>query len=111
MLELFNEGKPVDLITTKQVKGNGCSATVKQFGYIDLVSVPTSANECMHRLSKKRQFLEGLLRLQEETANDYYLDKEKLDVILEKTEKQVFDIVQNREQRNLPILKMLYCVP
>ena len=40
--------------------------------------------------------LRRLIRVTEGIANECYQDNEKLEDILEQTEKQVFDVVQNR---------------
>ena len=106
MLELYNEGKPVDLVTLqarlreKDVPPSGsCSLEFIR----DLVtSVPTSANVRYYaQIVKDKAVLRRLIKVTEETANECYLDKEKLENILEKTEKQVFDIVQNRGTKGI----------
>ena len=109
MLELFNEGKPVDLITLQnRLKEMDVPPQLSSLEYIrDLVStVPTSANVKYYaQIVKEKAVLRRLIKVAEETANDCYLDKEKLDVILEKTEKQVFDIVQNRGTKEFTDIK------
>ncbi len=100
MVELYNEGKPVDLVTLQdRLKEKDVPAQVCSLEFIrDLVtSVPTSANVRYYaQIVRDKAVLRRLIKVAEETANECYLDKEKLDVILEKTEKQVFNIVQNR---------------
>ena len=100
MLELHNEGKPVDLVTLQdRLKEKDVPPQVCSLEFIrDLVTaVPTSANVRYYaQIVRDKAELRRLIRVAEETANECYLDKEKLDSILEKTEKQVFDIVQNR---------------
>ncbi|MGF7145829.1 replicative DNA helicase [Anaerotaenia torta] len=100
MLELHNEGKPVDLVTLQdRLKEKDVPPQVCSLEFIrDLVTaVPTSANVRYYaQIVRDKAVLRRLIRVAEETANECYLDKEKLDSILEKTEKQVFDIVQNR---------------
>ena len=100
MVELYNEGKPVDLVTLQdRLKEKDVPAQVCSLEFIrDLVtSVPTSANVRYYaQIVRDKAVLRRLIKVAEETASECYLDKEKLDVILEKTEKQVFDIVQNR---------------
>ena len=109
MLELFNEGKPVDLITLQnRLKEKDVPPQLSSLEFIrDLVStVPTSANVKYYaQIVKEKAVLRRLIKVAEETANDCYLDKEKLDVILEKTEKQVFDIVQNRGTKEFTDIK------
>ncbi len=100
MLELFNEGKPVDLVTLQnRLKEKDVPPQISSLEFIrDLVSsVPTSANMKYYaQIVRDKAVLRRLIKVAEETANNCYLDKEKLDVILEKTEKEVFNISQNR---------------
>ncbi|NLL00856.1 MAG: replicative DNA helicase [Clostridiales bacterium] len=100
MLELFNEGKPVDLITLQnRLKEKDVPPQISSLEFIrDLVSsVPTSANVKYYaQIVREKAVLRRLIKVAEEIANDCYLDKENLDVILEKTEKEVFNISQNR---------------
>jgi len=100
MVELFNEGKPVDLVTLQdRLKEKDVPPQVCSLEFIrDLVTaVPTSANVIYYaQIVRDKAVLRRLIKVAEETANECYLDKEKLDTILEKTEKNVFDIVQNR---------------
>ncbi len=109
MIELFNEGKPVDLVTLQdRLKEKDVPAQVSSLEFIrDLVtSVPTSANVRYYaQIVKDKAILRRMIRVTEEIANDCYLDKEKLDVILEKTEKQVFDIAQNRGAKEFTDIK------
>ncbi|TAH67723.1 MAG: replicative DNA helicase [Anaerolineaceae bacterium] len=100
MLDLFNEGKPVDLVTLQnRLKEQDVPPQISSLEFIrDLVSsVPTSANVKYYaQIVRDKAVLRRLIKVAEDTANDCYLDKEKLDVILEKTEKEVFNISQNR---------------
>lgn len=109
MVELYNEGKPVDLITLQdRLKEKDVPAQVCSLEFIrDLVTaVPTSANVRYYaQIVKDKAVLRRLIKVSEETANECYLDKEKLDNILEKTEKQVFDIVQNRGTKDFSDIK------
>jgi replicative DNA helicase len=109
MVELFNEGKPVDLVTLQdRLKEKDVPPQLCSLEFIrDLVaSVPTSANiKYYAQIVKDKAILRRLIKVAEETANDCYLDKEKLDVILEKTEKQVFNIVQNRGTKEFTDIK------
>lgn len=100
MLELFNEGKPVDLVTLQnRLKEKDVPPQISSLEFIrDLVSsVPTSANVRYYaQIVKDKAVLRKLIKVTEETANDCYLDKENLDAILDKIEKEVFNIAQNR---------------
>ncbi len=109
MLELFNEGKPVDLVTLQnRLKEKDVPPQLSSLEFIgDLVaSVPTSANVKYYaQIVRDKAVLRRLIKVAEEAANDCYLDKEKLDTILEKIEKQVFNISQNRGTKEFADIK------
>lgn len=109
MLELYNEGKPVDLVTLQtRLKVKDVPEQISSLEFIrDLVSaVPTSANVKYYaQIVRDKAVLRRLIKVAEETANDCYMDKENLDVILEKTEKQVFDISQTRGSKEFTDIK------
>ena len=100
MVELFNEGKPVDLITLQnRLKEKELPPELTSLEFIrDLVAaVPTSANVKYYaNIVKEKAVLRRLIKVTEGITNDCYLNKEPVEVILEDTEKKVFDIVQNR---------------
>lgn len=109
MLDLFNEGKPVDLVTLQnRLKEKDVPPQISSLEFIrDLVSsVPTSANVKYYaQIVRDKSVLRRLIKVAEETANECYLDKENLDVILEKTEKEVFNISQNRGTKDFTDIK------
>lgn len=100
MVELFNEGKPVDLITLQErLKEKEVPAEIASLEFArDLVTaVPTSANVRYYaEIVADKSMMRKLIRLNEEIANICYAGKESLEVILEKTEKSVFDLLQKR---------------
>ncbi len=100
MVELYTEGKPVDLITlTNKLKEKDIPEEICSIEFIrELVSaVPTSANVKYYaNIVKEKAVLRRLIKISESISAECYLDKEKLEVILENAEKQVFSIVQNR---------------
>ncbi len=109
MIELFQEGKPVDLITLqsklkeKEVPPELCSLEFIS----DLIrSVPTSANVKYYAtIVSEKALLRRLIKVTEGITNMCYLDKEKVDVVLEQTEKEVFSIVQNRSAGDFVSIK------
>ena len=109
MLELHNEGKPVDLVTLQEkLREKDLPSQVSSLEFIrDLVdAVPTSANVRYYaQIVREKAVLRRLIKVAEETANSCYLDKESLDTILDKTEKQVFDIAQNRGTKDFVDIK------
>lgn len=100
MVELFNEGKPVDLVTLQnRLKEKELPPELSSLEFIrDLVAaVPTSTNAKYYaNIVKEKAILRKLIKVTEGIANECYLSKEPVEVILEDTEKKVFDIVQNR---------------
>ena len=84
IVELFNEGKPVEIASLEFVR--------------DLVTaVPTSANiKYYAEIVADKSMMRRLIKLNEEIANTCYLAKEPLEGILEMTEKKVFELVQRR---------------
>lgn len=100
MVELFNEGKPVDLITLQnKLKEKDVPPELCSLEFIrDLItSVPTSANVRYYaNIVKEKATLRNLIKVTEGITNECYLDKEKVENILESTEKKIFDILQQR---------------
>lgn len=100
IVELFNEGKPVDLITLQdRLREKDVPAEVSSLEFArDLLSaVQTSANVKYYaEIVLEKAMLRRLIKLNEEIANICYLGKEPLEAVLETTEKKVFELVQRR---------------
>jgi replicative DNA helicase len=100
MTELYNEGKPVDLVTLQnRLRERELPPELSSLEFIrELISsVPTSANAKHYaNIVKEKALLRRLIKVSEGIANDCYLSREPVDTILEETEKQIFDLVQNR---------------
>ncbi len=100
MVELNDEGKPVDLVTLQdRLKEKDVPPEVSSLEFIgDLIrAVPTSANiKYYANIVAEKSTLRKLIRLNEEIANTCYVGKESLEDILADTEKRVFDLVQRR---------------
>lgn len=100
IVELFNEGKAVDLVTLQnRLKEKDVPDEISSLEFVrDLVSaVPTSANiKYYAEIVSEKSLLRKIIKMNEETANTCYLAKEPVEAIMERTEKQVFELVQNR---------------
>ncbi len=100
MVELFNEGKPVDLVTLQdRLKEKAVPEEVASLEFArDLVtSALTSANVKYHaQIVADKAVLRKLIRLNEEIANTCYAGNEPLEEVLEKTEKSVFELLEKR---------------
>ncbi|MFR1832505.1 MAG: replicative DNA helicase [Lachnospiraceae bacterium] len=100
MVELFNEGKPVDLVTLQnRLKEKDVPPEVSSLEFVrDIITmVPTSANVRSYaNIVREKAVLRKLIKVNEEIANTCYAGKEKLEDILAMTEKSVFDLLQTR---------------
>lgn len=100
IVELFNESKPVDLVTLQErLKEKDVPPEISSLEFArDLITaVPTSANIKYYAdIVAEKATLRKLIKLNEEIANTCYLAKEPLEAILDRTEKQVFEVVQKR---------------
>lgn len=112
MVELNDEGKPVDLVTLQdRLKEKDVPPEVSSLEFVrDLITaVPTSANiKYYANIVSEKSTLRRLIKLNEEIANTCYVGKESLEVILEDTEKRVFDLVQRRNMEDfVPIRQVV----
>lgn len=100
VVELFNEGKPVDLITLQnRLREKAVPEEISNLEFVrDLVTaVPTSANVKYYaEIVAEKATLRRLIRMNEAIADECYQGQEPVEAILERTEKQVFELVQNR---------------
>ena len=100
MLELYNEGKPVDLVTLQErlrEKDVPPEISSLEFARDLLNAVPTSANVRHYAaIVQDKSMLRKMIKVTEEIANTCYLQKERTEDILEDTEKKIFDLVQRR---------------
>lgn len=100
MVELNNDGRPVDIVTLQdKLKEMKVPDEISSLEFIrDLIdAVPTSANVKHYaNIVSEKATLRKLIRLNEEIANNCYSGAEPLEVILEDTEKKIFNIVQKR---------------
>ena len=100
ILELYNEGKPVDLITLQErLREKDVPPEISSLEFVkDLLNTAlTSANVKYYaQIVQEKATLRRLIKVNEEIANDCYVGKDKLEDILESTEKKIFNIVQKR---------------
>ena len=100
MVELYSEGKPVDLVTLqdrlreKNVPPEVCSV---EFIRDLITAVPYSSNVRQYaRIVYEKAVMRRLIRTNEEIADTCYGGNEPLEVILEDTEKRIFDLLKDR---------------
>ena len=100
MVELFNENQPIDLVTLQnRLKEKDVPPEAASLETIrDIMSaVPTSVNvrsyaEIVHDKAVERR----LIRVAEEIENMCYAGKDRLEDILDATEKDIFGILEKR---------------
>ena len=98
--ELFNEGKPADILTVQnRLKEKDAPPEAYELKYFNelIGSVPTSANVRFYaEIVKNEAIKRRTIKVTEAIANDCYLGKKDTDEILSDTEKQIFELVQRR---------------
>ncbi len=100
MVELYREDKPVDLVTLQErLKNKDVPPELTSIEFIGGIinDVPTSANVKHYAQTvSEKALLRRMIKATEGIANTCYLGKESVDTILEKTEKQIFDLLQKK---------------
>ena len=108
MVELYNEGKAVDLVTLQdRLKEKDVPPEVASLEFVKdiLDSVYTSAHIRQYAsIVHEKAMLRRLIRTTEGIANACYAGKESMEDIFVDTEKQIFDIIQqNTSGEYVPI--------
>ena len=101
MLDLFDKGEPVDLITlTEQLKLRDTLEAVGGVEYLANIAtaVPTTANTKYYAtIVEEKSLLRRLIKASTDIANLGYEANEEVSSIMEQAEKKIFDILQNRD--------------
>ena len=109
--ELYNDNKAVDLVTLQErLKEKDAPSEIASLEFVrDLVAaVPTSANVKYYaEIVADKAMLRRLIKLNEEIENMCYLGKEPMEVVLETTEKKVFELVQKRNTSDFVPIKQV----
>ena len=100
MVELFNEGKPVDLVTLQdRLKEKDVPPEVSSLDFVrDIMAVvPTSANVRSYAaIVRDKATFRRLIKVTEEIANTCYAGREPLEDVLADTETSIFNLLQNQ---------------
>lgn len=100
IVELYNDRQPVDLVTLQnKLREKDVPEELASLEYIgDLVTaVPVTVNvKSYANIVKDKALLRQIIRVNQEIENECYSGKENVNDILEKTEKEIFSLVQNR---------------
>lgn len=109
MVELFNEGKPVDLVTLQErLREKDVPPEITSLEFVKelVTAVPTSANVKYYAdIVADKSMMRKLIKLNEEICNICYAGKEPLESVLETTEKSVFDLLQRRGAEDYTAIK------
>lgn len=100
MVELYNEGQPVDMVTLSErlkMKEVPEEISSPMFMADIMAAVPTSANARQYaQIVQDKSILRRLIKLSDDISKDCYLASDRVDNILEDAEQKIFRLVQNR---------------
>ena len=103
MSELYQERKPIDPVTlSDKLKEKNAPEEMNSPEFVKeiLNAVPTSANlKHYAQIVYEKSTLRKLIRITENISKDCYQAQDKLEDILETTEKNIFNLVQSRNTR------------
>ena len=115
MVELYNEGKPVDVLTLQErLKMKDVPEEFASIEYIselvDSVPILTNIRQYAQTVADDAM-LRRLIRVNEEIANACYQHKESVEEIMHTTEKRIFDVIQKkRTDEYVPIQDVVLSV-
>lgn len=100
IVNMLDEGRPIDLITFQdQLKRKNLPPEMTSVEYfralLDNVAITVNVGQYAEIVHQKA-VLRRLIKVSEGIANECYAGKEELATILENTEKQIFDILQDK---------------
>ena len=111
IVELYNESKPADLVTLQvRLREKDVPEEIASLEFVKelMTATFTSANVKYYaQIVADKAMMRRLIRLNEEIANTCYAGKESLEVILEKTEKSVFELLQKRNTEDFVPIKQV----
>lgn len=112
IIVLFNKNEPVDLITlSEELKRRGNLENTGGVTYLANLSssVATTANTKFYcKIVEEKSILRRLIKSSDEIMTKAYEDTEEINAILEKAEKNIFDITQGSHRQGFsPISEVL----
>lgn len=109
MLELYNLGKYIDMITLKeQLKLRGTLEKVGNIAYIATLidNVPTTSNvESYVKIVEEKSVFRKLIRVANDILKTSYSGTEELESLVEQVEKKVFGVLQDRNSKAYASIK------
>ncbi len=111
IISVFNDHKNVDLITVlNKLREMGVPEEVCRLEHLSnmIRSVPSSANVSEHcDIVAEKSVLRRLIKASEEIEKESYRDQSSLDIILEESEKRIYDIVRYRKSADIESIDMI----
>ena len=109
MFELYSLGKHIDMITLKdQLTLRGTIEKVGGTEYIAMLidNVPTTSNiESYVKIVEEKSIIRKLIKAANNILKLGYAQTEEVDALIEKAEKDIFDIMQNRNSKGYASIK------
>jgi len=109
IMDLFQRAEPIDLITvSEQLKQRGTLENVGGLEYLTNIatSVPTTANAKHYAgIVEEKALLRKLIKTSSEIINMGYEASEEVAILLDKAEKNIFDIIQGRNTQGFSHIK------
>ncbi len=109
MLELYGLGEPIDFLTLRNsLTQRGTLEKVGSDMFISTLidSVPTTSNiESYVKIVEEKATLRSLIKAANDILAMGYASTEEVNSIIEKTEKKIFDVLQNRNSRGYVSIK------
>lgn len=100
IVELYQEGKPADLITlVDKLREKNVAEDIGSVEFLSNIisSVPTSANIPYYtEIVQQKSLLRDLIRTTEDITNRSYLDSSNIEELMEHTEREIFELIQGR---------------
>ena len=100
MTELYSENKPIDLITLQnRLKEKDVPPEISSLEFVrDMITtVPTSANVKYYaEIVSEKAMLRRLIKVNEEIAAACYAGKDRVEDIMDDTEKKIFQVLQRK---------------
>ena len=109
MFELYSLGKHIDMITLKdQLTLRGTIEKIGGTEYIAMLidNVPTTSNiERYVKIVEEKSIIRKLIKAANNILKLGYAQTEEVDALIEKAEKDIFDIMQNRNSKGYSSIK------
>ena len=109
MLELYGLGEPIDFLTLRNIlqqRGTLEKVGSEMFLSTLIDSVPTTSNiESYVKIVEEKATLRSLIKAANDILAMGYASTEEVNSIIEKTEKKIFDVLQNRNSRGYASIK------